>query len=942
MLHRLHYLLLLLVGCCSLLAAGTDSSGLTEIPGEPVIDLIVEDTSGGKGASGTQTTSPAADSEQVPEVMPVLTGFVEAEYPASLVKKGVTGTVMLELLVSETGSVDSVTVLKGIVPELDSSATAAARKFRFSPAKSDTTPVAVLLQYAYTFSLDNAVDSIHSFVNFFGACIEKGTKKPIPDAMISITFIDTTSDTALPVPFSTYLKKICTSDSQQLDNGHIITNSDEFGNFAFRSLPACSILVNVIIPGYETFKTHERISRTEELSVKYFIERRSYSEYEVVVYGKSEEKEVSRRQLSVNEVRKVPGFGGDVIKAIQAFPGVSRQMVGSGEIIVRGAPTGDSRFFLDGMEIPVLYHFGALKSTYNSDGLSSIDFYPGGFGTRYGGAIAGIIEIKGRKGTNERLKGSAELSTLDGSFFIEGPVFDSVTVIANVRRSFIGDVLNQIFKAAPDQFPFTMYPYYWDYLFRTDMATKKLGNFYLSLFGSRDSMIFIFPEMRFGSDEIDEQTDRMGSNTTFHTGVIGWDWDIDKRWTNSFRYNLMSIYSAFSSGFFKEKDDIIVNHLRDQLTYNVNSHLKINAGADMQWSVLDLKLKVAVASGEVLPITRNNWHFGDVAGYINLEWKPIEQLLLIPGLRYDYYPELLYDGSIVPEFWDYTKYDDYHGPSGEPSFRLNGKYTFIKNHAAKFAIGTYNQTPEPMGQALMKEFGDPFMPATKAAQYVTGYEWQITDLIDLDAQCYYNNQWNIPEWSTDDDISDNGENQNVMTHDGLGRMYGVELMVRHQQGNRFFGWLAYSLSRSERCTIHKKKWKVYSEDETHYLQLVGSWKFPKNWEAGFHIKFASGKPTTKIYGIAEEDENATPGAYGIIAKTGRTNADRMDPAFQLDLRLDKKIIADKSILSFFVDLQNIGWFVYKSTDQYLYGAFYDEKEPFSMFPLFAIGVRYDY
>ena len=62
-----------------------------------------------------------------------------------------------------------------------------------------------------------------------------------------------------------------------------------------------------------------------------------------------------------------------------AGPGVARPTCISGDVVVRGAPTWDSKFYLDGVPIPTLYHYGGLKSTYNSDALLSIDFYPGGF-----------------------------------------------------------------------------------------------------------------------------------------------------------------------------------------------------------------------------------------------------------------------------------------------------------------------------------------------------------------------------------------------------------------------------------------------------------------------------------------------------------------------------------------------------------------------------------
>ena len=927
---RVIYAAGLLVFCCSITTWSGDT--LRTPAAEATIELDTEDSS-------VTSAEPQTDSTAQPDVMPAITTFVNADYPPSLIRKGIAGTVLLELLVNESGTVDSVSVVKGLVPELDSSAVAAARQFRFSPARVDSTPVAVYLQYAYTFSLDNAVDSLPMLCNFSGKCIERGTRRPIPDAMIAVSFPDSTSDTNLILPFSLYLKKIGGTEKQQFDNGTMVTSSDDSGFFRFYDLPKGAIDVKVIIPGFHSFSTHENITPGEETSVRYYIERNDYSEYEVVVYGKIEEKEVSRRQLSVNEVRKIPGFGGDAIKAIQAFPGVARQSAGSGEVIVRGAPSWDSRYFLDGMEIPLLYHFGELKSTYNSDGLSALDFYPGGFGVRYGGAVAGIVELKGRKGTNERIKGSVEASTLDGSVFVEGPITDSITFIVNARRSFIGEVIDQLFKTMPEYFPFTFYPYYWDYTARLDIATHDKGSFYVSLFGSQDSMVFIFPEMRFGTEELSKQTDRMGMKTAFHSGVVGWNYTLSRTVDNSLKYNLMRIDAGFTSPFSKNDNSMLVNHIRDQLTFTLSDNLRLQTGADLQWTNVDVDVAFPVQDNSILHLKKKDWIFSDLAGYLYLEWKPCEKLQLVPGIRYDYFSELQYNGALLPEFWKYTSFNNERGPSGEPSVRLNGRYALRDHHTLKFAAGTYSQSPEPMGEVILPGWGDPKMPATKAAQYVAGYEWQMTDLLDLDAQAYFNRQWNIPVISGSAEAFSSGSS--IFDHSGLGRMYGLELMVRHQQGNRFFGWATYTLSRSERYNGSTKKWTAYSEDETHYLQLLGSWKLPRHWETGFHLKFASGKPATIYHGIKEENENLS-GTQSFTPKTGKPNSERMEPAFQIDLRVDKKFIHKNYIYSFFLDLQNIGWFLYKTPDMYLYDDFYDDRKPFSMFPLIAIGLRYEF
>ena len=112
----------------------------------------------------------------------------------------------------------------------------------------------------------------------------------------------------------------------------------------------------------------------------------------------------------------------------------------------------------------------------------------------------------------------------------------------------------------------------------------------------------------------------------------------------------------------------------------------------------------------------------------------------------------------------------------------------------------------------------------------------------------------------------------------------MEIMLRHLQTERFFGWLAYTLSKSERFDEHRKKWVLYGKDETHNLQLLGSWHLKKEYDFGFRMRFVSGDPTTPITGI-EEDEN---GNY-FRAIYGEMNSARVDPFFQLDLRMDKKI-----------------------------------------------------
>lgn len=869
--------------------------------------------------------------------MPQIIKFIKAEYPAALIKKGISGTVILDLLINESGKVDSAAVVKGIHPVLDTNALKASSGFIFTPALAGKDTVPVLLQYEYHFTLEEAVDSIPQVSNYSGVLLEKGTRLPLSDAMVVVTFIDTV-DKSLPLPFDSYLQKIGKITGQSIEDGRLITTSDSLGRFTFYSLPSCSIKVQIILSGYADYKTKEHIKSKEEVNVKYYIPKLNYSDYEIVVYGKAEEKEVSRRQLTIQEIRKIPGLGGDAVKVVQAMPGVARPGMMSGAVVVRGAPTWDSRFFLDGVSIPLLYHYGGLKSTYNSDALAGVEFLPGGFGSRYGGGIAGIIELKGKEAATDRWHGTLDFGSIDASFFLEGPITKKISVLATARRSFIGDIAELITKKFDDKFPFTMSTFYWDYVFRTDFNFSKSNHAFITLFGTRDSLAVIFPEMDVGSDEITEAQDRLGMNITSNLGMVGWDWKINEKLNSSARYSLSKLHSAWSPfGFFKSQSDGLDNYIREQLTYKFTEKLKMTGGLDIEIALYDIDLTIPDGQGKIEKSKTNDWLFSQTGAYFNLEWKPVEKLMLIPGIRYDYYSELKHDGSIVPELWDYHDFDNSRGISGDPSIRLLGRYDINKLHTVKASIGNYNQTPQPIGQAIHPVWGNPNLSTTKAVHYVAGHEWKITDVINSDVQFYFNNQWNIPEFPNSDDASSDGEMQKLCYDRGRGRMYGMEIMLRHLQTEKFFGWVAYTLSRTQRYNHAQHRWELYDEDETHNLQVLGSWHLKKQWDLGFRLRYVSGKPTTPILGAdyIERDLYYEP-IYG------EKNSSRHDPFFQLDIRVDKKIVFKKCMYSFYLDWQNVNYLIYKSPEYYMYNYNYKDKTIVSMFPMFGAGTKIEF
>ena len=83
---------------------------------------------------------------------PARTGYVAPVYPPIAIQARSEGTVILEAVIDETGTVKDVTVLRS-VPLLDRSAIDAVKQWRYSPTRLNGVPVAIVMTVSVTFTL---------------------------------------------------------------------------------------------------------------------------------------------------------------------------------------------------------------------------------------------------------------------------------------------------------------------------------------------------------------------------------------------------------------------------------------------------------------------------------------------------------------------------------------------------------------------------------------------------------------------------------------------------------------------------------------------------------------------------------------------------------------------------------------------------------------------
>lgn len=84
---------------------------------------------------------------------PRLLREVKAEYTEEARSRGITGDVILEIVVRRDGTVGNVSLLKGLGAGLEQRAMAAVRQWRFTPARRQGQPVDVIVEVAVEFTL---------------------------------------------------------------------------------------------------------------------------------------------------------------------------------------------------------------------------------------------------------------------------------------------------------------------------------------------------------------------------------------------------------------------------------------------------------------------------------------------------------------------------------------------------------------------------------------------------------------------------------------------------------------------------------------------------------------------------------------------------------------------------------------------------------------------
>ena len=630
------------------------------------------------------------------------------------------------------------------------------------------------------------------------------------------------------------------------------------------------------------------VSKLENTSsFEIFLLRETYNAFETTVVDQAQKKELTKKSLKTSEFLKVPGSGGDPVKAVQNLPGVARGSSMSSQVVIQGAGPQDTKYEIEGHTIPLVFHFGGFSSVVIPEAVERVDYLSAGFGVEKGRAQAGLVGLSVKDPETDRNQGLVFVDLLNSGFMLQGPINQNQSYLVAGRQSYIGWILKKVL-AGKEGFNLTVAPSFQDltgvYEYRLDSSNR----FKFVAVQSHDALSFLL------ENPVDADPSIRGnfnSSTSFYRLIPKWT----HKFSDASEINLSlaagndSISFDVGSNYFSIDSQVL--SARGDWTQTVSPLYTFSIGWDntYNWTNFKIKLPVVVNQGGVLnPISSGEVKASsgyqkaqNIGLYLRNDFTFLEAraLQISPNLRLDHFSE-------TREFL--------------PQPRLAARYAISESVALKLATGIYYQPPEP-GQTD-STFGNPLLNSPRAYHYLIGVDrdfrggassgWQFSSDFfakQLDRQVIQSSVVS----------SVNGvERPELYNNSGRGDVFGIQNKLEFKDTWQSLS-LLYTLSRSRRWTTSESR-HPSEYDQTHLFGLLASRELGENWSIGARVRYSTGNPYTPVKASYYDNNRDV-----FVPERGALYSKRLPGFFQADLRADKKWIFRTWILSAYLDVQNI-------------------------------------
>lgn len=696
------------------------------------------------------------------------------------------------------------------------------------------------------------------------------------------------------------------------------TTTNNEGEFEIANAPYGYIKIQASYIGYKTEVSEDYLVRQEKIPFIFIELVEENNELDEIVikrtlFKRNIESPLSVQSLGLAEIEKIPGGSRDILKVLQSLPGVASNPGFRNDIIIRGGAPSENKFYLDGIEVPVINHFQTQGATggpvgiVNTDLIRNVDFYSSAFPSNRGNTLSSLIEFTQKTGNPDKLNIRATLGTSDAGITLDGPLNENTSIIASMRQSYL-QVLFKIIKL-----PFL--PTYNDFQF--NIRTNFKNNSQLSIVGIGAIDKFVLNES-VNDNVTDEETIKRNQYILANipeqdqwSYTVGLNYRIFKE--NGTQQFILSrnAWSNTAIKYFQNSGiptDLLIdydskeieNKFRFENTINNNKY-RINFGLGLEHGIYTFTTFQQIANSAGTSLRNYDTRlalfkyalFGQISrSYFN------DDLSISFGIRTD--------GN------NYNK--TMKNPFNQFSPRISFNYILNENWSLNASTGIYYQPPayttfgfRDNNNILVNQKNLKFI---QSIHYVSGIEFRPDTTSKITLEGFYKGYKNYP-FSVRDQISlaNLGSDFGVVgaeevTSDSEGLAYGFEILAQKKSYEGLYGILSYTYVRSEfknRLNQHiPSTW-----DNRHLLTFTGGKKLKRNWELGVKFRMVGGRPYTPY----DLDASSLKANYDItnqgILDFSQLNTLRFNTFTQLDVRIDKTWFWKKWSLNFYIDVQNL-------------------------------------
>lgn len=731
-----------------------------------------------------------------------------------------------------------------------------------------------------------------------------------------------------------------------LRDTHLGAATNTGGFYSLPKIPRGSYVLVCQFIGYETYTRSVEVKAETDLKITIYLRATTIELRAVQVVAdclrvseRLYNKPISKINLRPRQLERVPQVvETDLLRTLQAMPGILPISDYSSELYVRGGTPDQNLYLIDGADVYNPEHFFGLFSTFNTDAIKNVEISKGGFGAEYGGRLSSVLDVTNLDGNRRQFQGKASLSLLSAKATAQYPLGKVGAISGSLRRTYFDKTVARFFDDIPDY-------YFYDGHLKAYFDLNENNKLTVSTYLGRDDLDYKFEEG--GPD--DERLDYTWGNST---GSV--------RWTRIFSPQLFGNFwitaSHFGSKFRVEdiSEDIELTDLTFKGNFEYFHSQSLSSKLGFEYKDISGAFREKYPGGRV-DVSRAVEH---LATYLQNEWKPTPLLTAQFGLRFNAFFGRKNFQSLAP--------------------RLSAKYRLSDAMSIKGAVGFYNQYLFCIPRTFFTDIwtsADEYYSGAQSHHYIAGFQHELFDDIEFEVEAYYKSFHNIYTFSYFfyTDLSpqryDNDGNPVYTTPEGIfdrgdGHAYGLEFLLRRDIGP-YTGWISYSLSRAAVNIdgINHGREFVPRHDRTSALNVVSnvdvknmlrqlrgavSQSDRTTWRVGVGFVYYSGQPittTSSIYVTRQlPDQNFYHG-YNLYP-TGRNNF-RLPPYLRLDISITMEKKYSKWAFSPYLQIFNVGyrknvWFI-DYNDEVKDDKIVQNIETFNMLPILpTIGVTFTF